>query len=86
MADRVKKVSYAYVMVPNRAGQGAGVLAALRRANVNLQAFSAFPGRGGKAQLVCPGLSFLGRAPAPFLDFSRKWDRGFPENPFFSAT
>ena len=44
MADRVKKVSYAYVMVPNRSGQGASVLDALRRANVNLQAFSAFPG------------------------------------------
>jgi hypothetical protein len=63
MADRVKKVSYAYVMVPNRAGQGAGVLAALRRANVNLQAFSAFPGRGGKAQvdLVTDDLAGLRR-------------------------
>ena len=51
MADRVKKVSYAYVMVPNRAGQGAAILAQLRQANVNLIAFSAFPGRGGKAQV-----------------------------------
>ena len=51
MSDRVKKVSYAYVMVPNRAGKGAGILAPLRQANVNLLGFSAFPGRGGKAQV-----------------------------------
>ena len=51
MSDRVKKVSYTYLMIPNRAGKGAEVLAQLRQANVNLLAFSAFPGRGGKAQV-----------------------------------
>ena len=51
MSDRVKKVSYSYVMIPNRAGKGAEVVAQLRKANVNLLAFSAFPGRGGKAQV-----------------------------------
>lgn len=51
MSDRVKKVSYAYVMVPNRAGKGVEVLGQLRKANINLLAFSAFPGRGGKAQV-----------------------------------
>jgi hypothetical protein len=63
MSDRVKKVSYAYVMVPNRPGNGAGVLAALRKAEVNLLAFSAFPGRGGKAQvdLVADDLSAVRR-------------------------
>jgi hypothetical protein len=63
MSDRVKKVSYAYVMVPNRPGNGALVLAALRRAEVNLLAFSAFPGRGGKAQvdLVADDLSAVRR-------------------------
>jgi hypothetical protein len=63
MSDRVKKVSYAYVMVPNRAGNGARVLAQLRHANVNLLAFSAFPGRGGKAQvdLVSDDLSGVRR-------------------------
>ena len=63
MSDRVKKVSYVYVMVPNRAGQGAGVLAALRRAAVNLLAFSAFPIGGGKAQvdLVSDDLSSIRR-------------------------
>ena len=51
MSDRVKKVSYAYLMVPNRAGKGSQVLAELRREGVDLIAFSAFPGRGGKAQV-----------------------------------
>ena len=51
MSDRVKKISYSYLMIPNRAGKGAEVLAQLRKADVNLLAFSAFPGRGGKAQV-----------------------------------
>ena len=48
MSDQVKKISYAYVMVPNRAGQGIKVLNALCQMGVDLTAFSAFPGRGGK--------------------------------------
>lgn len=51
MADRVKKVNYVYVTVPNRAGQGAQVLGELREAGVNLLAYSGFPGKSGKAQL-----------------------------------
>jgi hypothetical protein len=51
MADRVKKVNYCYVKVPNRAGQGAAVLGQLRDAGVNLLAYSGFPGSGGRAQL-----------------------------------
>lgn len=51
MADRVRKVSYCYVKVPARAGRGAEVLGALRKARINLLAFSGFPDRGGKAQL-----------------------------------
>lgn len=51
MADKVRKVSYCYVSVPNRAGQGARVLGELLRAGVNLLAYTGFPGRGGKAQL-----------------------------------
>jgi hypothetical protein len=50
MADSVKKISYCYVMVPNRAGQGIRVLQALRDAGVNLLAYSGFPSKG-KAQL-----------------------------------
>ncbi|HKQ62689.1 MAG TPA: hypothetical protein VJS92_15470, partial [Candidatus Polarisedimenticolaceae bacterium] len=51
MADRVSKVSYAYVLVPHRAGQGTRLLAALRKAHVNLLAYSGFPAEGGQAQL-----------------------------------
>jgi hypothetical protein len=51
MADRVRKVSYSYLKVPSRPGQGARVLAALRDANVNLLAYTGFPAGGGKAQL-----------------------------------
>jgi len=51
MADTVRKVRYGYVMVPNRAGAGAAVLARLREAGVNLVAYSGFPASGGKAQI-----------------------------------
>jgi hypothetical protein len=51
MADRVKKVNYVYLTVPNRAGQGAKVLGELREAGVGLHAYSGFPTKGGKAQL-----------------------------------
>jgi hypothetical protein len=51
MADRVRRVNYAYVMVPNRPGQGARITEQLRQAGVNLLAYTAFPTRGGKAQV-----------------------------------
>jgi hypothetical protein len=51
MADRVNKINYCYLMVPNRPGQGPKVLRELREAGVNLLACSGFPGRAGKAQL-----------------------------------
>ena len=51
MADRVRKVNYCYAKVSARAGQGAAVLEELRKAGVNLLAFSGFPIGGGKAQL-----------------------------------
>ncbi|MFQ6047302.1 MAG: hypothetical protein ACE5PT_13270 [Gemmatimonadales bacterium] len=50
MADRVRKVNYCYVRVPNRAGQGAKLLGQLKDADVNLLAYSGFPIKGG-AQL-----------------------------------
>jgi hypothetical protein len=51
MADRVRKVNYVYLTVPNRAGQGAKVLGELAEAGVNLIAYSGFPAGKGKAQL-----------------------------------
>jgi hypothetical protein len=51
MPDRVRKVNYCYVTVPNYPGQGEKVLAQLREAGVNLLGYSGFPGRARKAQL-----------------------------------
>ena len=51
MADRVRKISYCYINVPNRAGQGDQVLGVLRNAGVNLLAHSGFPIGRGKTQL-----------------------------------
>jgi hypothetical protein len=50
MGDRVRKIDYFYVMVSNKAGQGAKVLDGLAEHGVNLLAFSGFPS-GGKGQL-----------------------------------
>ncbi len=50
MADTVRKVVYFKMSVPDKAGEGARVLGALRDAGVNLLAFSGFP-RGRRAQL-----------------------------------
>jgi hypothetical protein len=51
MADSVRKVAYCNTTVSSRAGQGAKVLAELKKAGVSLTAFTGFPTRGGKAQL-----------------------------------
>jgi len=51
MADRVRKVNYCYVKVPNRTGQAELLLGALREANVNLLAFSGFPIKAGTSQI-----------------------------------
>lgn len=63
MADRVRKVSYSYLLVPSRPGQGAAVLSALSEAGIDLQAYSGFPAGGGKAQidLVSTDLAGIGR-------------------------
>jgi hypothetical protein len=51
MADRVKRITYCYIKVPNRAGQGDKILGQLREGGVNLLAYSGFPAGGGKSQL-----------------------------------
>ena len=50
MGDNLRKVDYFYVMVPDKPGQGAKIMAGLAAAGINLLAFSAFPS-GRKAQL-----------------------------------
>jgi hypothetical protein len=51
MADRINKVSYCYLTVPSRAGNGAKVLNEIKDAGIDLLAFSGFPAGKGKAQL-----------------------------------
>ena len=50
MAETIRQVDYFYMEVPNKAGEGAKVLRALKDASVNLLAFSGFPA-GRRAQL-----------------------------------
>ncbi|MEE9219627.1 MAG: hypothetical protein V3U98_11240 [Acidobacteriota bacterium] len=52
MADTVRKVSYRYTIIDNKAGEGFRLASTLREAGVNLLAFSAFPTEPGKAQAV----------------------------------
>lgn len=51
MADKVRRVEYYYVTVPDKPGEGLKVLSALKDAGVLLLACQAFPTGGGKAQL-----------------------------------
>ena len=51
MPDRVRKVNYCYLTVPNRARQGAAVLDTLKNAGVNLLGYTGFPAGARKAQL-----------------------------------
>lgn len=50
MADTVQRVQYFYIEVPDKPGEGARVLSALKEAGVNLLAFSGFP-KGRRAQI-----------------------------------
>ncbi|HEX8012527.1 MAG TPA: hypothetical protein VF814_16575 [Casimicrobiaceae bacterium] len=63
MSDRVRKVDYFYVLVPNTAGQGAKVLAGLAAEGINLLAFSGFPSKGkGQLDLVPENSAAFSRA------------------------
>ncbi len=46
-----RKVNYVYVKVPQKTGEGVGILKALARAGVDLLAFTGFPGKMGTAQV-----------------------------------
>lgn len=50
MGDRIKKVDYFKIQVPNRPGVGAKMLGALKKEKINLLGFTGFP-RKGKSQL-----------------------------------
>ena len=66
MADRVRKVAYFSMNVPNRPGEGARILAAIADAGINLLAFTGFPA-GGKAQI-----DFIPEKTAAFTVAARK--------------
>jgi hypothetical protein len=51
MSSTIRKVNYAYIEIPNKSGELAGALEALRHSRVDLLAFSGFPRGRGKAQL-----------------------------------
>jgi hypothetical protein len=74
MADKVEKVSYCYVRVPDRAGRGATVLAQLHDAGINLLGYSGFPVAGGKAQL-----DFVAEDIAPIQRIARQ--KGWKPSP-----
>ncbi|HEX5532067.1 MAG TPA: hypothetical protein VFZ82_21025 [Methylomirabilota bacterium] len=78
MADTVQRVDYFYVQVPNKPGEGARYLDALREAGINLLAFSGFPeGRGAQ-------LDFVPADAAAFRGFARrsKWKITGPRRAF----
>ncbi|HBH03248.1 MAG TPA: hypothetical protein DDZ42_15245 [Candidatus Rokubacteria bacterium] len=60
MPDTIRTVDYFYVTVPDKPGEGARVLAALRDAGVALRAYSGFPA-GRRSQL-----DFVPTDPAAF--------------------
>jgi len=78
MADTVQRVDYFYVQVPNKPGEGARYLDALREAGINLLAFSGFPeGRGAQ-------LDFVPTDATAFRGFARrsKWKITGPKRAF----
>jgi predicted amino acid-binding ACT domain protein len=53
MAETVQRVDYFYVTVPDKPGEAARILSALKEAGVNLMAFCGFPaGRGAQLDFV----------------------------------
>jgi hypothetical protein len=51
MADKMRRVEYCYVDVPDRPGEAARVLIALREQGVSLLSMTAFPRSAGTAQI-----------------------------------
>lgn len=71
--DRVRRVEYYYVTVPDKAGEGNRVLSMLKERGVNLVAYLGFPAGAGKSQIdVVPEdpAAFRGAAEAAGLALS----------------
>jgi predicted amino acid-binding ACT domain protein len=78
MGEAVRELEYFYIEVPNKIGEGAKVLRALKDAGVNLTAFSGFP-VGRRAQL-----DFFPADPAVFKKVARanRWKVVGPKRGF----
>ena len=78
MPDTIRLVEYFYVTAPSKPGEGARFLGTLKRAGVNLLAFSGFP-EGRRAQL-----DFLPADPAAFKQVAKgaKWKVVGPKRGF----
>jgi hypothetical protein len=76
--DTIQRVEYFYVQVPDKPGEGARALAALRDAGVNLLAYSGFPA-GRRAQL-----DFVPADAAAFREAAKraKWKVKGPKRAF----
>jgi hypothetical protein len=79
MAETIRQVEYYYVMAPDKPGEAARMLEHLKRAGVNLLAFSGFPGKGQQAQL-----DFVPENPPAFEETARqaKWKLKGPKKAF----
>src|SRR5438093_131990 len=78
MAETVRAVDYFYMLVPDKPGEGARILGTLKKAGVNLLAYSGFPsGRGAQ-------LDFVPADPAAFQAVARqnKWKVKGPKRAF----
>ena len=64
MADKIRRVDYHYVHVPDKPGEGARILSALKDAGVNLLSLTAFPDGKGTTQIdfITENLDGLTRA------------------------
>jgi hypothetical protein len=51
MSDKIRRVDYFYVQVPDQPGEGVKLLGRLKEAGVNLLSMTAFPIEGGRAQV-----------------------------------
>jgi hypothetical protein len=78
MADTIRLVEYFYMMAPNKPGEGARVLSALKEAGINLLAFSGFP-QGRRSQL-----DFVPADPGAFRQAAKlaKWKVVGPKRGF----
>ena len=66
MAETISRVDYFYIETPNKPGEAARALTALKHGGINLLAFSGFP-KGRRAQL-----DFMPTDPEAFVKVARK--------------